>query len=105
MGIFQGLIQLITLFFMFLAKCAEYVFVSILFAIPLWFLYTKLFVVRFDLPQLFYIDFIAITFSIQLLGMLWNISTMGTKQQDNLSDKIIFLPPQAKNDNELNEKE
>lgn len=105
MGFFQGLFQLISLVFMFIGKCAEYVFVSIIFAVPIWFLYTKLFMVRFALPQLFYIDFIAITFCIQLVGMLWTISSFASRQQDNIPEKVMFLPTKNKekedNNNDL----
>lgn len=88
MGFFEAIAQLFSLIIMFLGKCVEHLFISILFALPLWFVYSKFFMFRFDLPTLYYVDFVAGLFCFQLIGVIWMVATGGVTK-----NKIIFTSP------------
>lgn len=92
-----GLFQIFSVVFLFIFKCIEQLFMSLLFALPFWLVYTQTIWKKFDVSELTYLDFVMLVFCFQLLGVLWSISTKRSNESTNEPNLLV-----KNNDSNLN---
>lgn len=102
MGLINGILGLLKLVILLIFKCVEFIFISMLFSLPFWFIYSKIYVNRFELPTIFYLDFVIACFILQMIALLWGVANSMVKT--NFDDKKTIVLSTKSNDNKSDDK-